>query len=144
MRRSNGWLALSFAGLVAIASAACDNTAAGAKKDSEIAAERAREAGDKAADAASDAARDAATASERATEDASAATAAAATTTSVKSALLADRRVDASKIDVDTDGATKVVTLKGSVPTAAQKSTAESIARDKAEGYTVVNELTVS
>jgi osmotically-inducible protein OsmY len=135
---------LSFAGLVAIASAACDNTAAGAKKDSEIAAERAREAGDKAADAASDAARDAATASERATEDASAATAAAATTTSVKSALLADRRVDASKIDVDTDGATKVVTLKGSVPTAAQKSTAESIARDKAEGYTVVNELTVS
>ena len=144
MSRSKGWLALSFAGIVAMASAACDNTAAGAKKDSEIAAEQAREAGDKAAAAASDAARDAAAAGERATEDASAATAAAATTTSVKSALLADRRVDASRIDVDTDGATKVVTLKGSVPTAAQKATAESIARDKAEGYTIVNDLTVS
>jgi osmotically-inducible protein OsmY len=155
MRRPNGWLALSLAGFVAIAASACDNTAAGAKKDAEIAAEQAREAGDKAAAETADAARDAADATKRAgekaaeateaaTEDAAAATAAAATTTSVKSALMADRRVDATRIDVDTNGASKVVTLKGSVPTAAQKTTAETIARDKAEGYTVVNQLVVS
>jgi len=154
MRRQNGWLALSLAGLVAIATAACDNTAAGAKKDAEIAAEEAKVAGEKAAEATAEAGRDAADATKRAgekaaeateaaTEDAAAATAAAATTTSVKSALMADRRVDATRVDVDTNGATKVVTLKGSVPTAAQKATAESIARDKAEGYTIVNQLAI-
>ena len=155
MRRQNGWLALTFAGLVAVSTAACDNTAAGAKKDAEIAAEEARVAGEKAADAtkaagekaaeATEAAGDkAAAATEAATEDAAAATAAAATTTSVKSALMADRRVDATRIDVDTNGTAKVVTLKGSVPTAAQKTTAENIARDKAEGYAVVNQLTIA
>jgi hypothetical protein len=30
------------------------------------------------------------------------------------------------------------------VPTAAQKSEAERIAREKAEGYTIVNDLTVA
>jgi len=38
---------------------------------------------------------------------------------------------------------TKTVVLKGTVPTAAQKSTAEAIAHDKAEGYKIVNQLTV-
>ena len=39
--------------------------------------------------------------------------------------------------------ATKTVVLKGSVPTAEQKTQAEAIARDKAEGYRIVNNLTV-
>ena len=56
---------------------------------------------------------------------------------------MADKSVDASKIDVDSDGATKVVTLRGSVPNEAQRASAERIARAKAEGYTVVNQLTV-
>ncbi len=76
-------------------------------------------------------------------KDAAAATSAAATTTSVKSALMADKSVDATKIDVDSDGTTKVVTLRGSVPSEAQRASAERIARDKAEGYTVVNQLTI-
>jgi osmotically-inducible protein OsmY len=143
-----------FAGFALVATAACDNTAAGAKKDAEIAAEDAKRASEKAAEATADAARDASDATKRAgeavaegaadaTKDVAAATGAAATTTSVKSALMANKAVDASKIDVDTDGATKVVTLRGSVPNEGQRATAERIARAKAEGYTVVNELKV-
>jgi osmotically-inducible protein OsmY len=71
-------------------------------------------------------------------------TAAGANTVDVKSALIADGRVDASNINVDTSASTKTVVLKGSVPTAQQKATAEAIARDKAEGYTINNQLTVA
>ena len=62
----------------------------------------------------------------------------------VKAALMSDKEIDASKIDVDGDAATKTVTLKGTVPTAAQKAAAEKVARSKAEGYTVRNQLTVA
>ncbi len=154
MKRQNGLMTFVFAGLAMVATAACDNTAAGAKKDTEIAAEEAKRASEKAAEATADAARDASDATKRAGEavaesaadageDAKSASSAAATTTSVKSALMADKSVDASKIDVDSDGATKVVTLKGSVPSEAQRDSAERIARAKAEGYTVVNQLTI-
>ena len=71
-------------------------------------------------------------------------TAAATNTVDVKSALIADGRVDASNINVDTSSQTKTVVLKGSVPTAQQKTLAEQIARDKAEGYTIQNQLTVT
>jgi osmotically-inducible protein OsmY len=77
------------------------------------------------------------------TEKAVEKTAAGANTVDVKSALIADGRVDASNINVDTSASTKTVVLKGSVPTAQQKTTAEAIARDKAEGYTINNQLTV-
>jgi osmotically-inducible protein OsmY len=77
---------------------------------------------------------------ERATEK----TAAAAETVDVKSALIADGRVDASNINVDTVASTKTVVLKGSVPTSQQKTTAEAVAREQAKGYTVVNQLTVA
>jgi osmotically-inducible protein OsmY len=45
---------------------------------------------------------------------------------------------------VDTDANTKTVTLKGTVPTAAQRTAAERLARDKAEGYRIRNLLTVA
>ena len=61
----------------------------------------------------------------------------------VKAALLADKTVDASHIDIDTDKNAKILYLRGTVPTAAQKATAERIARDKADGFIVRNELTV-
>jgi hyperosmotically inducible periplasmic protein len=61
----------------------------------------------------------------------------------VKAALLADKTVDASHIDVDTDKDAKILYLRGTVPTAAQKATAERIAKDKADGFIVRNELTV-
>ena len=154
MRRPTGLVTLVFAGFALVATAACDNTAAGAKKDAEIAAEESKRASEKAAEATADAAREASDATKRAgeavaesaadaTKDAAVATAGAATTTSVKSALMADKSVDASKIDVDTDGSAKVVTLRGSVKSEAQRASAERIAKDKAEGYTVVNQLTI-
>lgn len=62
----------------------------------------------------------------------------------VKMALMADPNVDASHIDVDADEATKTIHLKGTVPTAAQKTAAERIARDKAQGYKIHNVLTVA
>ena len=71
-------------------------------------------------------------------------TTAGAQTVDVKSALIADGRVDASNINVDTHGDTKTVVLKGTVPTPQQKATAEEIARDKAEGYKVQNQLTIA
>ena len=68
---------------------------------------------------------------------------AAQQTLDIKSALLADSRVTAAGIDVDTDGTARTVTLKGSVPNVAQKKTAEEIASHKAPGYRVQNNLTV-
>ena len=64
-------------------------------------------------------------------------------TVDVKAALMVDKSIDASHIDVDTDAQTKTVTLKGTVPTAAQKAAAEKVARETAEGYKVRNLLTV-
>ena len=64
-------------------------------------------------------------------------------TLDVKSALIADKTIDAGAIDVDTFQDKKVVVLRGSVPTAAQKAKAEQIARDNAKGYTVENRLAV-
>jgi osmotically-inducible protein OsmY len=78
------------------------------------------------------------------TERAAEKTTAAAQTVDVKSALIADGRVDASNINVDTSADTRTVVLKGTVPTAEQKATAESIARDKAKGWTITNQLTVA
>lgn len=64
-------------------------------------------------------------------------------TVDVKAALMVDKSIDASDIDVDTDADTKTVTLKGTVPTAAQRAAAEKLAREKADGYKVRNRLTV-
>jgi osmotically-inducible protein OsmY len=61
----------------------------------------------------------------------------------VKAALLADKAVDASHIDIDVNKDAKILYLRGTVPTAAQKAAAERIARDKADGFVVRNELTV-
>jgi osmotically-inducible protein OsmY len=147
----------------------CDNTAQGVKEDAaenkakaeqeaaevkaETADERAeaKQEGREAASDIKEAGRDVGNAAERAgdslagaAKDAGAAAHAAKQTLDVKTALMADSSVDASHIDVDTDEGTKTVTLKGRVPTAAQKATAERIARDKAEGYKVRNNLVVA
>jgi len=152
--------------------AACQNTARGvaqdaqenaekakdasqdAKASAERAAHDAKEAADHAADATRNAASEAAdrtraisNEAEQHSKDAATGTAgtldAATQTVEIKSALMADKSVDAGGIDVDTDGPTKTVTLKGHVPTAAQKVAAERIAKDKAPDYKVVNRLMV-
>lgn len=170
MSLKNGYLAIALMGGLAVVG--CSNTAAGAKKDAEINAEKAAvaadEAKDKAAVATEEAKDKAAVASEKAAEktdaaidkakvagqeaadvtkettrEAGAAAKAAGETVDIKSALMADKFVDASHINVDTNKDTKTVVLKGSVKTSAQRDKAVSIARDKAPGYRVDNQLTI-
>ncbi len=111
---------LLLASTIGIATA-CGNTAEGAKEDTKNAAEATSEAA----------------ASAGASMDA------AAETADVKLALMADATIDASEINVDSNKDTKTVTLNGSVKSAAQKTHAEAVAKEKAPGYTVVNNLIV-
>ena len=122
---------------VVLFSTACRNTAAGLKRDTEENSKKAAVEASKAADRASAATADAA---QRAAEAAHAGT----QTMSVKTALLADKRVAAKGINVDTDTSTRTVTLKGHVPSEEQKAIAEQIASQHSSGYHVRNELTIS
>lgn len=66
----------------------------------------------------------------------------AETTTKVKAALIASSNIDSTGINVDTVGTT--VSLKGTVPTEEQKTTAEEVAKNTAPaGSTIQNELAV-
>src|SRR6266545_778940 len=60
-------------------------------------------------------------------------------TTAVKNKLAADPTTSAAKIDVDTSNG--VVTLSGKVPTAAEKSEAERVARNTQGGRQGVNNI---
>ena len=130
--------------------AACQNTARGMKQDAQqaeeqtrderaVAEQKAREAGQKAREVGGDAARAASSAGEQIAERAGAAW----ETVDVKGALMADASVDATRIDVSTDYKTKTVTLAGYVPSETERNMAEVIAKARAEGYTVVNNLQV-
>ena len=130
--------------------AACDNTARGVKQDAQQAeadtrderaeaTAKAREVGGDVAHAARRAADAAAEAGEELAERASA----ASEGVDVKASLMADPSVDATRIDVDTDYRTRTVTLKGYVPSETERDMAGVIAKARAEGYTVVNNLTV-
>jgi osmotically-inducible protein OsmY len=68
---------------------------------------------------------------------------AATETADVKLAISMDKTVDASDINVDTNPATKIVTLKGTVASAEQRARAEAIAVREATGFRVVNQLVV-
>lgn len=170
MNKFSAWIG---AASLAMLAAACDNTARGVKQDTQDnqreaadATAEARERADRAADRAgdkvgeaadraagtagrvgdraADATRDAGNRVGDATTNIGRSTDAAIQTVDVKSALIADDRIDADDINVDTDAATKTVILKGRVPTAAQKTLAAEIAGKKAEGYRVKNELMVA
>jgi osmotically-inducible protein OsmY/predicted small secreted protein len=134
--------------------AACQNTARGVEQDTEkntaAARENAREANADARDKAHEAGQAMDRAGDRAVQEGRDATHsvgatldAAAQTMQIKTALIDADNLDANDIDVDTNGDTKTVTLKGHVPTAAQKAAAERIAHEKAPDYKVVNMLEV-
>jgi hyperosmotically inducible periplasmic protein len=149
-RVHNGLLGITAALAFSFAGIACDNTARGAKQDAieaqQKADEKAAEAKAKAREEAAEAkaeGRDAAADAKKAAGDAGAKIDAATETIDVKTALMADSTVDASDINVDTFHETKTVVLKGSVPTAAQKSEAARIAAREATGYKVDNQLVV-
>ncbi|MBC7841436.1 MAG: BON domain-containing protein [Gemmatimonadaceae bacterium] len=114
------------------AATACSNTAKGVEKDAENAGDKAAAATEKAADATASTA-----------GNAGASMGAAMETADVKTALLADTRISATDINVDTNKDNKSVTLNGTVPTAEQKKLAEDVAKAKAPDYNVINNLTV-
>ena len=64
-------------------------------------------------------------------------------TVDVKTAIIADKTIDSGAIDVDTYQDKKVVVIRGSVPTEAQKQKAGEIAQDHASSYTIDNQLAV-
>ena len=130
MSFKNGFLAIAL--MSGLSLVACSNTAAGVEKDAENAAEKAKPAAEEAKAETKEAAR-----------EAGGAVAAAVETIDVKSALMADRTVDASHINVDTFHETKTVVLKGSVKTATQRDEAARIAAAEAPGYRIDNQLTV-
>src|SRR6185503_19254016 len=169
MRRYPLWGGTIGLAVLAMVTLGCDDTAKGMKKDAEENAEAAKpyvdSAAEKAKEKLKEAAENAKPAAEEAgeklkelgdkavegakdlgekagekTEGAGDAVSAAAQTTMVKAALIADKDVDSSGIDVDTEAATRTVMLKGTVPTAAQKASAERIAKGKvSKGYSVHN-----
>jgi len=103
-----------------------------------------KDAAEDAADKVKDAAEDAAEKAKEAADSLGPKVEAARQLADVKMALMADPSVDASGINVDADEATRTIRLKGTVPTTAQKTAAERIARRKAEGWNVRNMLTVA
>jgi osmotically-inducible protein OsmY len=147
MRRITTSATMAAATVALAASIACSDRAErdanAAARDTENAAERAGSAASEAAKDAGDAVSDAARKTGDAVMNGGKAADAAVETLDVKAALTADSRVDASHINVDSDHVTKTVTLKGKVPTQAQKTIAEEIAIAEATGYRVRNELSV-
>ena len=141
MSLKNGYLAIALMGGLSLA--ACSNTAAGVEKDAERNADKAAAAAAEAKADTKEATKDASAATKDAAANAGGAIAAAIETIDVKSALMADRTVDASHINVDTFHETKTVVLKGSVKTATQRDEAARIAAAEATGYRVDNQLTV-
>ena len=166
-------MALALGMVLALLAPACRNTAEGVKEDARLNAEQAREgaqtAGAESAGAArnigadaketgstigreakevgltiADGAKDVAVAVKDGAKEIASDVGAGTHTVDIKAALMAAKGIDASHIDVDTDPETKTVTLKGTVPNAAQKAAAERLARDMAEGYKVRNLLTIA
>jgi len=131
---------------VAITAACSDRAERKVDSAATATATTAEKAGSAVADAAKNvgsATADAARATGTAVMDGGRAADAAVETMDVKVALTADSRVDASNINVDSNHVTKTVTLNGRVPTEAQKTLAEDIARAKATGYVIRNLLAV-
>lgn len=64
-------------------------------------------------------------------------------TVDVKTAIIADKTIDSGAIDVDTYQDRKLVVLRGSVPTEAQKQKAGQIAQHNASSYKIDNQLAV-
>ena len=146
----NAFILSCVAALAITGTAACQNTARGVKQDAQQAedqtrderaavVDKARELGNDAAKAANRTGSAAAQAGEELAERAGAAW----QTIDVKGAILADASVDATHINVDTNYETKTVSLNGHVPTETERNMAEVIAKGRADGYAVVNNLQV-
>jgi osmotically-inducible protein OsmY len=138
------------AALAVAGASACDKTAQGVKQDAAQVEAETRDERAQAKEAVKDIGNDAVKAAGRVADSAAQAgeeiaerASAIKETVDVKTALMADPSVDATRIDVDTDYRTRTVTLGGYVPTNTERDMAEVIARGHAEGYKIVNNIQV-
>jgi len=130
--------------------AACENTARGLKQDAANAEVESRDERAQVKATAKEVAHDAAQAARTvgsmaadAGEEVAERAGAMKENADVKAALMADPSVDATRIDVDVDYRTRTITLNGYVPTTAERERAESVARGKADGYKIANNIAV-
>ncbi|MGH9174798.1 MAG: BON domain-containing protein, partial [Vicinamibacterales bacterium] len=138
------------AALAMAGAAASDKTAQGVKRDAQQAETATRDERAQAKDAMKDIGDDAAKAADRVADSAAEAgeelaerASAIKESVDVKTALMADPSVDATRIDVDADYRTRTITLNGYVPTNTERDMAEVIAKGHAEGWKVVNNISV-
>ena len=130
---------------------ACDNTAQGVKQDARNAEVATRDERAQAQATAKEVGRDAAQAARAvgsmaadAGEELAEKAGGVKTNVDIKTALMADPSVDASRIDVDVNSWSKTVTLNGYVPTQGERDKAEGIAKEKARGYKVMNNISIA
>lgn len=126
--------------IAACALAACSRQAQERAADT---GEQIKQAAEDTGDFAKDAAKSAGDVVKDSAENAVGAADALVQNVDVRAALIGDKRVDSSHIAVDADTLAKSITLKGSVPTAEQKTLAGQIAAEHAKGYAIHNELTI-
>jgi osmotically-inducible protein OsmY len=119
---------------------ACRNAEQESRQTAEKVGDTAKQVGDKLAEGV----REVGAKLKEGAKDVGAGIGAAKQTVDVKAALMADQGIDSSHVDVSTDADTKTLTLKGTVPSAAQRAAVGKLAKDKAEGYNVSNRLTVA
>jgi osmotically-inducible protein OsmY len=146
----NAFLLSVIAALSIGLAASCENTARGLKQDAADAEAATRDERAKAEQTAKDIATDAADAARTvgamaadAGEEVAERAGAFKEKVDVKTALMADPSVDASRLDVDVDYRTRTLSLSGYVPTHGERDRAEAIAREKAPGYKIVNNVSV-
>ena len=138
--KSHRALPLALAVMALALAPACRKAEQDTRRTADKVGDKAKEVGDKVAEGV----RDVSAKLEEGAKEAGDEIGAAKQTVDVKAALMFDKSIDSSHIDVSTDAETRTVTLKGTVPSAAQKAAVEKLAKDKAEGYKVSNKLTVA
>jgi osmotically-inducible protein OsmY len=147
MQNLNKWGAWLGAGAVLFTLAGCADRNKNGQPDSPATAgevsNAVENAGDAAATAVPKAGATASSAIGKAGDVIEDAGATAATTSAVKNAYAGQAGLKGSTINVDTKAEDKTVILRGSVTSQAQKKLAESIAKQKATGYKIVNQLAV-
>jgi osmotically-inducible protein OsmY len=135
----NSMLAMTTVFGLAIAGVACERSSQDAREDAAELQQKADQERDEARQKAREESQDA----QRTANEVGSRTGAATETFDIKTALMMDKTVDASDINVDTYADSRTVVLRGTVPSMDQKEQAGAIATREAEGYRVDNQLKV-
>lgn len=134
----NSMLAMTTVFGLAIAGVACERSSQDARED---AAELQQKADQEQAEAQE--ARQESQDAQRTANEMGSRVDAATQTFDIKTALMMDKTIDATDINVDTYADTRTVVLRGTVPSLDQKQQAATVAGREATGYRIDDQLTV-